>query len=149
MNDKVIEPDSPEDEVEILHPDRTITVAGREVTVREFRALEGMKLAELWRPIVDSLHEISSVEDSDEPGWDFLDALIERHHDALCELMARTSGQPRQWIEELPESEYLELLYAFWSANAGFFMRRLARRVRPAMTAAADPARGAEAPTEH
>lgn len=124
------------EEAEVLHPDRTITIAGREVTVREFRALESMRLASKTRPIVASLREICDEQEGAPPTGDIVETMLERHGDAFFDLMAVASDQPREWIEQLGDDNFFALLTTFWEVNAGFFTRRLASALTPAMAAA-------------
>ena len=46
------------DDLEVLHPDRTATIAGRAVTMREYGFIEGLKLAPLYKGIVDDIEQI-------------------------------------------------------------------------------------------
>ncbi|MFU4637262.1 hypothetical protein ACM71F_30855, partial [Pseudomonas aeruginosa] len=44
------------DDLQILHPERTLEVQGRMVTMREYGFVEGLKLRATMQPFLDDLH---------------------------------------------------------------------------------------------
>ncbi|MDF5999802.1 hypothetical protein P4050_15915 [Pseudomonas aeruginosa] len=47
------------DDLQILHPEREIEVAGRKLTVREYGFVEGLRLRPMIQPLLDDLYAIS------------------------------------------------------------------------------------------
>lgn len=131
---------APENEAEILFPDRDIVIGKATVTVREFGFKEGMRLTPLARPIIEAMGGAADGEHG--PQIEALnDALIE-HPDELVQLMAAACDRPTEWIEGLSDSDGQNLLMLFWSVNSRFFTRRLVirRALRSVTTTAVDAA---------
>ena len=61
MARKVVKPEKPAepgaDDLQVLHPERSPIIAGRQVTVREYGFIEGLGLRPLAQPFLDELHE--------------------------------------------------------------------------------------------
>ena len=107
----------------ILFPDETVEIDGEQVTVREFRYLEGLRAAALARPLLAGLREIIETDDDIEP--EALDALIGEHTDIWVQLIAMSTGLSAERIGELSDRDGVTLSMAFWRVNGPFFTRRL------------------------
>lgn len=118
-------------DAEILFPDITLTLRtsqGEEtVTVREFRFGQSARVMPLVRPLLEDFAELSveSVEGDLAPLFE----LQTRHWETFLELVAIACGQPREWVEGLPDEEGQKLAVAFWRVNTPFFVRRLAAEI--------------------
>lgn len=116
---------TPADDLDVLAPDRQIVVGGETLTVRELRFGEQLAhhatlaaLADALRPAVES------------PGADGLTVILDalaRHADGIMPIVALSCGKSTEWVSALSGEEGEALLAAFWTANRGFFMRRLLR----------------------
>jgi hypothetical protein len=110
-----------DDDLEILHPEREPTIAGRQLVVREYGFVEGLKLRPLYAPMVETLKpvlaegELNALED-------VLDLLAE-HADRLPELMAKACDQPTEWVAGLGHEDGHHLLLVWWGVNGPFFVR--------------------------
>lgn len=129
--------------METLLPDRTLTLGGEEVTVREFRFGESFRVIPLARPI---LADLAALRGSDSAGDDLgvFEDLLARHWEATLELMAIAADRPREWIEALPDQDGQLLAWTFWAVNGPFFMRRL---VADEMTRTSRTGNGRGSPT--
>jgi hypothetical protein len=113
------------DDLEILAPDITLTLAGEEVTARELRFGEQLKY---WRELSEVTAELARAAQDDNP-----DAILEAFvacHDSFMTLLCAATGKPPAFVEALRGAEAEALLGAFWSANQGFFLRRLLAEFR-------------------
>lgn len=118
-------PKTPADELEILAPDRQITLRGEALTVREFYFFEGIELTRIAAPI---LAEMSALFRSDrEVELSDLEDLLIRHTEPMLILMARSIGKPVEWLKspEVGDAEGHLLLSTFWTVNSHFFVHRL------------------------
>lgn len=115
------------DDLSILAPDRTITIGGRAVTVREYRFLEGMNLHAIAEPIVAQLAALAEQGDALPP--EQLDAAIAQHPEAVARMIAIACDQPMDWVINLPVSQSDQLFATWWAVNNGFFVRRVQQRV--------------------
>jgi hypothetical protein len=118
---------APPDDLEILAPDITLTLAGEEVTARELRFGEQLKY---WRELSDVTAELARAAQDDNP-----DAILEAFvtcHDSFMTLLCVATGKPPAFVEDLRGAQAEALLGAFWSANQGFFLRRLVAEFRKA-----------------
>jgi hypothetical protein len=107
-------------ELNVLLPDRTLTLAGEEITVREFRFAESLELAPLAAPIIADLASMATADEA--PAGSALFAVLGVHQEAFLELVARSIGRPRAWIEGLSRKEGRALALTFWEVNADFFL---------------------------
>ncbi|OBS10785.1 DUF6631 family protein [Acidihalobacter prosperus] len=126
MTDKTQETQASDNEAEILFPDRQIEIGGEIVTVREFGFKEGMRLAPIAQPIIDSMG--AEVEKEAGPSMQALNDALYAHPDQMVQLMAAACDRPVEWIDALSDSDGLDLLWLFWGVNARFFTRRLVLR---------------------
>lgn len=119
-------PTKTDDDSQVLHPDASMTIDGREVEVREFRYKDGLRAAAIARPIISGLRGlISEIKGRDEIDLSALEEIMGEHPDAWVELIALSTGQDADWIAGLPDREGLNLSILFWEVNAPFFTRRL------------------------
>jgi hypothetical protein len=137
MNDK---PQA--DELDILHPERTIMCAGDSVTVREIGFADSLRLDRAMAPMIRAFIDLR-----DDPEPHDLAALFGTHPDAWLDFMAAACGKPRAWIEGLGDEDGRNLSMAVWTVNSGFFLRRVISGViarnRPVATS------GSENSTQH
>jgi len=130
------------EEIEILDPDREVTIAGETVVVREFRYAEGMYLVGMIQPILARLQAFVQGE-RDPDDFEIYEELVAEYPDEILELMAKACDRPREWVEQLSDEDGYRLQQAFWAANTRFFMRRLmlsSPRIRAAAASRAEEA---------
>ena len=107
-----------DNDLEVLFPEgKTVTVAGEPITVKPFTFGQIPK-------VVGTVKKLAGVVQGDQ--IDVLDA-IEKGGEDLLALAAFVVGKPREWFDEVPTDEGVELLKAIFEVNLDFF----AKRVRP------------------
>ncbi|HSH28870.1 MAG TPA: DUF6631 family protein [Thiohalobacter sp.] len=110
-------------DAEILFPDQTLEVGGEQVTVREFRYLEGARAAVIAAPLIKAMRELISGDD--DISAEALDALIGEHVEIWLQLICMSTGKDPEWIAKLPDEDGMQLSLLFWEVNGPFFTRRL------------------------
>lgn len=114
-------------ELEVLHPDREVVIAGRGVMVREYGFIEGAKLAPLIKPLTDALHGLIADADAP-PGFDAIAFVMAEHIDAVVQLVATAADVEPEWITGLSDQDGDFLMQVWWQTNAHFFIRRVLRK---------------------
>ncbi|HKJ94856.1 MAG TPA: DUF6631 family protein [Gammaproteobacteria bacterium] len=127
-------------DAEVLFPDRDLVLStGEQVTVREFRFLEGFQVEREAKPLIDQLQQLAEGGE-DKPPITILDELLGAHQDLLMVLISKACDRPREWLEKLGDSDGTTVMLTFWTVNSHFFMRRL--QLRMAMREALDARAG-------
>lgn len=110
-------------ESEILFPHKTITFNGTDVTVHEFKYLEGLKAAGVAQPLLTGLLELIDTEPKlSMPG---LDRVIGDNVEVWLKLLSMSSDKPVEWIENLNDADGTLLSMTFWELNGPFLLRRV------------------------
>lgn len=126
------------DDLEILHPERKLEIAGTTVTMREYGFVEGMRLAATAAPIV---HDLSTITGAADDGgmleYARLQAVFATHVDAITGMVAQACDQPREWVEGLGDGDGQALLFAWWAVNGPFFVRRVLSELQMKLAAMA------------
>lgn len=133
-------------EEDIILPNRTITVGGEELEVKEFTLIQGMKLTEIMRPMLDDF--LAAFQNTTEPDLDVLDGVLARHTQATMQMLALAVNKPVKWVFDLPYADGQVLLNEFWRVNSGFFTLLLGRRRAMQQQTAAKAAAEAQAEAE-
>jgi len=108
-------------DLEILHPNRSATIAGREVVVREYGFIEGQRLLPTLRPFLDDIKALIS---SDAPlAIGDVQTFIGRHIDAVTDAMAIAADVDVEWLGQLSQDDGQALLMMWWAANGPFYIR--------------------------
>lgn len=150
---KLAEPGA--DDLQVLHPERSPTIAGRQVTVREYGFIEGLGLRPLAQPLLDDLH--AQIAGGGVPELEQILVILGKHHLAIQELVATAAGVEPEWVGALNQDDGYRLLMTWWTVNGPFFMRSVLNRVVAEKATAAvragrtstppSPPQGTEAPT--
>jgi len=110
-----------EKDLEILHPEREATIAGRQIVMRELTFLQGLRLEASAAPLVRDL--VAASKGTPELGD--LRAIFGAHAEATVLMMAEAAQVEAQWIQGLSNVDGQTLLLMFWTANWRFFIERL------------------------
>ncbi|HXD35432.1 MAG TPA: DUF6631 family protein [Rhodanobacter sp.] len=132
-----LNPQDGEQDLAILFPEVTATIAGVSVTVREYGFEESLRLNALFAPIVNAMSGAAMDGTLQDPAS--LDVVFSEHADNVIKLIARACDRPEAWVAHLQDEDGQNLRLLWWSVNAGFFGRRVAARVVQQMTAPAGP----------
>ncbi len=123
----------PAAELEILFPDVEITVRDPDtghpvdLTVREFRFLEGLEARSIARPIIEALADV--VGSSTDLEFALVDAALAENAEAWIALVSRACGMKPEWIARMRDVDGDALAEAMWSANRDFLLRRVVTEV--------------------
>ena len=121
------QPDAQEEnDLEILHPEQEVVIAGVKVVIREYGFVEGLKIRTKAKPFIHGLQEILS---GGQPSLEEILDLLAEHLDLALELVADSADMPLEWVHSLSEHEGDVLLYTWWSVCGPFFVRSAQRRV--------------------
>ena len=118
---------APDNSLEVLLPDRQLTVGGIEVTVRELSFREQLTHNYLLAPMADVLSAIPAEQLEGPDSINVIYDALALYSDSLSELLAISCGQPVEWVNALPAADGEALILSWWMANNGFFVRRLWR----------------------
>ncbi|MCY3878608.1 MAG: hypothetical protein OXF74_05435 [Rhodobacteraceae bacterium] len=115
-------------DLEILFPDVTVTVTDpdtgldTEVTVREFRFLEGLEAQAAARPLAAALAG-SVGETGAAPSADGVMLALTDHAGVWIDLLAKACDRDPEWVGRLRDTDGDRLSTAMWDANRSFFTR--------------------------
>jgi len=116
-----------QDDLEVLHPNRSATIAGRAVTVREYGFIEGMRLRPQLQPFLDDLHAMMLGDAL--PGLDQITMSLGAHIDAVSEAVAIAADVELEWLTGLSQDDGMHLLMLWWGANGPFYVRSVRNRI--------------------
>lgn len=123
------------DDLAVLNPDVTFTIAGRKVTVREYGFIEGLQLRQVVAPFVADLGKI--LADGECLVEDVLDALG-KHVDLVQHAIARSISTPdateeqvdeaAAWVAGLRDVDGDVVIKTWWGVCGFFFVRQVVSR---------------------
>lgn len=111
------------DDLAILHPEREATIAGERIVMREYGFVEGLRLQPLVQPILDGLADTALRDGHLDVGS--AARIFAMHDDAIVTLIARACDRDEDWVRNLNDADGQALLFLWWEANLGFFVRRV------------------------
>lgn len=129
------------EDLEILYPERTLTVGGKKLTVREYGFMEGLALQQQAAPILNAL-VVASAQPTD-AGFERIMDVLADHSEELLALVAQAADVEPAFVRGLTDSDGQALLMTWWLVNGGFFVRRVVRRLAIQAAAKAQAAAGA------
>ncbi|OOF65127.1 DUF6631 family protein [Rodentibacter sp. Ppn85] len=111
-------------ELDILYPNRDITVGGETVTVKEYTLLQQMQHHAKFTPFVAGLRAILGDGSPDDIKFEqIMQALSDNYHD-IIELVAISTGKTPAFIANLEAKEGEDLILLWWAVNSDFFTRK-------------------------
>lgn len=116
-----------QDDLAILHPERQQTVAGRDLTMREYGYVESLQHGALVSAVVAALKPLvasGGLEDINA-----LRAAFASCGDATLALQAIACDQPEAWVRGLSAKDGSALFMLWWTVNGPFFADRLVETV--------------------
>lgn len=115
------------DELSILHPDGSFELAGRQITVREYGHIEGLRLQAWAKPFFDDLYERMALGSAPPNAYQVKD-LFAAHADLVMRMEALAADVEPEWVEGLKDSDGELLMAVWWRVNQSFFFRRVFER---------------------
>lgn len=113
------ESDSAAAQLAAIKPDITVTVAGREVTVREYGFFEGLEVVARADGFIAALVDVCRDGDF---RYEAIRPLFGKHADAVIAIAAQSAGVEPEWVRGLGRDDAETLLSVWFSVNAGFFV---------------------------
>ena len=120
-------PEPGAEDLAILHPERTLEIAGREITVREYGFVAGLRLRPLMQPLLDDLRSLVVAGASADMGA--IMALLGTHWQATLALAAEAAEVETDWVESLDAEQGELLLTVWWSVCGPFLWRNVIGRI--------------------
>lgn len=113
-----------DDDLEVLHPQRQVTIAERQLVVREYGFVEGLQLRPLYAPLIEALKPVMAEDEL--PDLEGILDLLAEHADRLPRLIAAACDQPVEWVIGLGHENGHSLMLVWWGVNGPFFLRSAA-----------------------
>ena len=111
----------------VFHPDRTLPIGGRDVTIREYGFFEGLDVADRASAFIADL--VAASEDGT-LRYTQVRRLYGRHRAVIPVIAAQAADVEVEWLEALAPDD-LEIYLATWFAvNAAFFVREALAELR-------------------
>lgn len=107
------------DDLQILHPEKTRTIAGVTITCREYAFIEELELRPLTQPIIDGMIDLLNSKDFSDRE---LDLLIAKNIKAVQQLMAISAGIDVEFVRSLNQADGRMLYALWWSVCGPFFV---------------------------
>lgn len=122
------------DDLQIMHPDLTTTIAGQKITVREYGFVEGLRLRSLAQPLLDALHAKVAV--GRFPELEEIIAILGDNAEAVAQLIAAAADVEVEWLHGLNQREGHQLMLLWWTANGPFYVKNVFDRIMAEAAAA-------------
>lgn len=113
--------------LDILFPDKTVTIADKTLTIRELRFGEQLQYTHLLQPITKRFEQVDLNSNPEDEANNVLDILAFEYENVM-QLMAICTRQSIQWIKSLTPEQGEDLMLYWWAINSRFFIRRLMRK---------------------
>lgn len=126
------------DDLEILHPEREVVIAGRPLVVREYGFIEGLRLIPLADPLIEELRV--HLEAARPTSVEAIHAMLARHVDVVVQLIAVATDVEPEWIDRLDQDAGTQLMFCWWQVNGPFYVRCAVDRAQAALLLAAQRA---------
>lgn len=124
-------PEPGANDLEILHPEREVTIAGRQLVVREYGFIEGLRLVPLADPLIEELR--GCIESERLAAVETIHALLGRHVEVVVQLIAVAADVEPEWIDSLDQDAGTALMFWWWTVNGPFYMRCAGDRAKAAL----------------
>ncbi len=109
--------------------ERTVAIAGRDVTIKEVRMRDLQQVSRICAPFFDAFDSTAELSQERAKIGKTSDTLLYRllaeHADQLMVLTTILTDAPRDWIDALAPDEFFVLAAEVVAANASFFIVRL------------------------
>lgn len=124
-----------------LHPELSLTIAGRPLVLREYGFYEGLEVAHKAQALIADMHQLCR---DGALRFDRIRRLLGVHRQVVIPIAAQSAGVDPEWVAGLEGNDAETFLSAWFGVNAGFFVHEVVvemreERVLAAMTAQAGP----------
>lgn len=113
------------DDLQILHPEVRVQVAGREVVVREYGFIEGLRLRPTVQPLLDDLYALMKGRSLE---LEQIIVVLGKHADLVAKLISIAADVDGDFLNSLTQRDGQLLMMAWWSVNGPFYLSALVDR---------------------
>lgn len=117
------QPEEQQNELEILNPEREVTLGGKVYTVREYGHLEWLRLLYKVEPLVALVHERITAQSLVELSVEHVLLLVSEHSDTLLPVIMQAADMTREELEALDFDGLQALITTWWGVNYRFFLK--------------------------
>lgn len=111
------------EDLNILYPERTATIAGRSLTMREYGFAESFGVYALAEPLLADLTDAVALRE--DVAWTTVLGVLAKHGEVAMQLVARAADVDLDWVRGLRDADGQALLMLWWGVNGPFFVRRV------------------------
>ena len=113
--------------LEVLMPNREITLAGETITVREYSFKDALTIGNEIDQFVALI--VAEMNSTNKLSIEQADLIIINNLELVYSLISTSIQKPITWIEALSYEDGLQLLDWWWVVNSGFFMNAVTRKI--------------------
>lgn len=117
-----------------LQPNITTTIAGHEVTIREYGFFEGLEVAHHAAPLIADMRDLLEKNDF---RYGSVRRLFGVHRAIVIPMVAKSADVDPEWVASLGADDAEILMSAWFGVNAGFFGREAVVDARDKLAVAA------------
>lgn len=114
------------DDLTVMHPELPVSVAGRDLVMREYGFVEGLRLRPVIEPMLQDMETLLLT--TPNPTTDQMLDLMGNHIDSFQELLAVASDMDVTFIAGLSQADGMKLADAWWVVNGPFYWRTAVSR---------------------
>ncbi|WP_074919334.1 DUF6631 family protein [Ectopseudomonas toyotomiensis] len=114
-------------DLEVLHPNRSATIAEREVVVREYGFVEGMQMLAMLEPLLVDLQDMMA--NTKPLDFHSSSTLFAKHMEIITYAIAVSADVEVEWLGQLNQEDGYHLLMLWWGVNGPFYIRTVRDRV--------------------
>ena len=123
-------PDPAAEELAIMRPELRLTIAGREIVMREYDFFESMEIVYEDPDFLEGCLQAFTADDGRDP-WESMRPLFGKHRAFCKRAAALAAGVEVEWIASLANPRDVDtLMSAWWSVNGSFFVHEVAVKLR-------------------
>ncbi|MGH1447879.1 MAG: DUF6631 family protein [Pseudomonadaceae bacterium] len=116
------------DDLQVLHPELPVkNVGGRDLVVREYGFIEGLRMRPIIEPMLKDMEALISLDG--QPTNDQVLDLMGNHIEEFQELLAVASDTDVAFVAGLNQNDGTRLADAWWLVNGPFYWRTAISRV--------------------
>ncbi|MBI0114207.1 MULTISPECIES: DUF6631 family protein [unclassified Gilliamella] len=127
MAEKVTATKEESNDLEVLMPNREITLAGEIITVREYSFKDALTIGREIDQFAALI--VNEMNGSNKITIEQADMLIMNNLELVYSLISTSIQKPISFIEALSYENGLQLLDWWWVVNSGFFMNAVTRKI--------------------
>ena len=115
-----------DDDLVIMHPEAPLSVGGRDLVMREYGFVEGLRLRPVIEPLLADMEALLLT--SQQPTTDQMLDLMSAHIEAFQQLLAVATDTDKDFVAGLGQADGFKLADAWWTVNGPFYWRTAVSR---------------------